>query len=131
MWPATFVAPGLAVVLAICGTAQAQPAPESGDKPPLITQDPFDQITMNDAEGNPVVIKVQPLNLPGGTLPANPNEVIPVRLVDRPDEQFEVTRGAIRKYERWETIVLAEVERLLDQGKLEMAYHSLEYLWDK
>ncbi len=130
-WLTTFVATCLASLFALCEPARAQPAPEGGEKPPLITQDPFDQITLNDADGRPVVMKIQPLNLPNGTLPANPNEVVPVRLVDRPDEQFEVTRGAIRKYERWEQIVLAEVERFISQGKLDIAFRSLEYLWDK
>lgn len=96
---------------------------------PLFEQEPFDRITL-DAANEHAVLEVEPLNLPGRKVPENPkpDDVVRVRLLSRPGVEYEVAWQAIQKVELFENMVLAEAERLVNEGKLEEAYDYFAFL---
>ena len=57
----------------------------------IFEQEPFDVITMNEANQNRV-LRTLPINLPERKLPTNPspNSTLRVRLLSNPDEELEV-----------------------------------------
>ena len=92
----------LACWFGLCGAGAA--AAET----PLYEQDPFDQITLDEANAG-VVLKVKPLDLPGRRLPAKPKptDTLVIRLVDQPDKKYEVAWESIKKVELFEQMLLA------------------------
>ena len=96
---------------------------------PLYEQDPFDQITLDEANGN-ALLKVKPLELPGRRVPANPvpTDKLVLRFVDRPEKKYEVAWGSIKKVELFEQMLLAKANELLAADKLDEAYGYLRFL---
>lgn len=97
---------------------------------PLYELEPFDKITLNEANKG-VVLKVQPLDFPKRRIPQDPPAKLVVRLLDQPDEAYEVQWSAIAKIELFEQMVLAEGRRLVAQGQLDDAYDYFKFLEDK
>ncbi len=96
---------------------------------PLYEQDPFDQITLDQANGN-AVLKVKPLDLTARRVPAKPDAAgkLVIRLVDRPEKKYEVAWGAIKRVELFEDMLLAKANELLAEDKLDEAYGYLQFL---
>ncbi len=94
---------------------------------PLYEQEPFDQITLN-AQNKNLVLKVQPLAFPNRRMPAQMPKTITIRLIDRPNEAYEVDWSAIARLELFEEMVLNEGKRLYQAGQLEDAYDYFKYL---
>ena len=96
---------------------------------PLYEQDPFDQITLDEANNN-AMLKVKPLDLPERRLPAKPEptDKLVLRFVDRPDKKYEVAWGDIKKVELFEEMLLAKANELLAAGQLDEAYGYLRFL---
>ena len=96
---------------------------------PLFDQDPFDQITLDAANGD-AVLKVKPLDLPKRRLPTNPQptETLVIQLVDQPDKKYEVAWGAIAKVELFEAMLLQQANDLAAAGKLDEAYDYFRFL---
>lgn len=96
----------------------------------LYEQIPFDRITIEEM-GQPVVLTVQPLKLPGRIVPTMPklSEKIRLRLVNDPRE-FELSWFDIKKVELFEQMVLAEADKLTAAGKLDEAFDYFAFLLD-
>src|SRR5207237_7195934 len=78
-----------------------------------------------------VVVKIRPLGPPqivGDELPKNITIKVAIRLVDRPDEVYEVQRGMIVEWVRFRELILREAERLVDAGKFDEAFLYYEHL---
>ncbi len=116
---------GIAVVIAVLLGADAAWAED-----PLFEQEPFDQITLN-AENKNLVLKVQPLTFPNRRLPAKAPKTITIRLIDRPNEAYEVDWSAIARLELFEEMILNEGKRLYQAGQLEDAYDFFRHLEEK
>ena len=95
----------------------------------LFEEDPYDQITLDDANDN-VVLKLQPLDLPNRQLPEDPspNDVLVVRLLDNPDPPYEVKWHSIEKAELFEDLILKEAERLVAQRELDEAFEYFQFM---
>jgi hypothetical protein len=98
----------------------------------LYESEPFDTITLSGAADQPV-IKVLPLDFPGRTLPVNPKptDMIRVRLLERPDEQFDIQWSSIQKIELFEQRLLDEAQRLIKSNQFDEAFDYLAFLKDK
>jgi tetratricopeptide (TPR) repeat protein len=69
------------------------------------------------------VLKVLPLEIPDRAFPATkPRGTLPVRLVERPGEDFEVAWASIVGIEFFEQKLLAEAQRLTAAGEFDGAY---------
>ena len=114
--------PILLLAAAICAQAA------SADLP-LYEQEPFDRITLNEANDG-TVLDVEPLDLPGRRLPEKPKSTdkLRVHLLSRLGDEYEVAWQDIAKVELFEQMVLAEAQRLTAQGELEKAYDYYAYL---
>ncbi len=98
---------------------------------PLFEQDPFDQITLDEANAG-VVLRVKPLDLPGRRLPARPRptDTLVIRLVDQPDKKYQIAWASIKHVELFEQMLLQKANDLLSAGKLDDAYDYFSFLED-
>jgi len=96
---------------------------------PLFEQEPYDKITLNQANNNSVLI-VEPIDLPGRRVPAkpNPSDKLRIRLVDRPEKTYEVRWHSIAKVELFEQLVLNKADELVRAGKYDEAYDYFQFL---
>jgi tetratricopeptide (TPR) repeat protein len=113
-------------------TAPAAKAPPVPAAPPLYEQDPYDELTLDEANGS-AVLKLEPVELPNRRLPANPRpaDTIRVKLPDRPDEEFDVAWRNIAKLRLFEQIVLDRADELTAAGKLDEAFDHLQFVYDR
>ncbi len=109
---------------------EAAKAPAASPVPPgrLIDQEPYDRIILNAANDN-AVLEVLPLDLPNRQVPAKPTKPLIVRLLNRPETQYEVSWSAIAKVEFFEQRVLQEAVQHVRQGRFEEAYEYFHYLY--
>ena len=114
-------------ILAACFLALAATA--RADEAPLYQQEPYDTITLDDANRN-AELKVRPLDLPDRRVPAKPNPTaeLEIRLLDRPRTVYKVAWGNIVAVELFEDRVLAEAEGLVAAKKLDAAYPYYDFL---
>ncbi len=88
----------------------------------LADREPFDEITLNEANGGEV-LEVVPLDLPNRQLPATPPAGdLTVELVDRPGQQYTVAWSAIASIRLYERRLLAEAGRLTAAGQFDDAF---------
>jgi len=87
----------------------------------LCDMPPFDQIVLDDANKN-AVLDVEPLDLPGRKLPAQPQGNLTIRLLADPTRQFDVSWQNIRTVTFFEQNLLGEARRLTDAGKFDEAF---------
>jgi tetratricopeptide (TPR) repeat protein len=99
---------------------------------PLFEQEPYDQITLDEANGN-AVLQIEPLDLPGRRVPQNPrpSEKLAIRLLDKPGTVYEVQWYSIAKLELFEQLVLTKAGALVKAGRLDEAYDYFKFLKDK
>lgn len=126
---------GLAAVglAAAISSAHAQVPPpaaidslERGQR--LIDQAPFDQITLDKANGSRV-LRVEPLpaELRRPDVRPRPTDKLRLRLVET-GREYEVNWGHIAKVELYEQLVLAQTLQFLDEGRLDDAYDQIAFL---
>jgi len=99
---------------------------------PLFEQEPYDQITL-DENNDHAVLKVRPLDFPDRRVPADPrpDAKLIVRLVDRPEQKYEIRWHTIDKIELFEELILKKANELVAAGKLEEAYDYFRFLDEK
>ncbi len=97
---------------------------------PIYQQEPFDVLTLNNASGG-AQLKIVPLDLPGRSVPQSPDPAsgLRIRLLSRPEEEYEVLWRDIEKLELFEHLVLAKAESLAADGKFAEAFDHYEHLW--
>jgi tetratricopeptide (TPR) repeat protein len=112
--------------------AAASPGGAQTAELPLLGQDPFDELTLDAANGN-AVLEVEPVELPNRRLPDNPrpSDTIRVRLPDRPDEEFDVAWRNIARLRLFEQIVLDKAAELASAGKYDEAFDHLQFVYDR
>ena len=107
----------------LCGCASsfaADPKPPAPQR--LLDRTPFDQVTLNAANGNKV-LEVLPLTLPQRPLTSIPaTGALKVRLLDRPAEEFEVAWSSIAQVRVFEQVLLDEAQRLTAAGQFDEAF---------
>jgi len=115
---------GVWLLAALCGPAAAEE--------PLFEQEPYDQITL-DENNNRAVLKVKPLDFPDRRVPADPrpDAKLIIRLLDRPEQKYELRWYSIDKVELFEQLVLKKANELVAAGKLEEAYDYFQFLLEK
>jgi tetratricopeptide (TPR) repeat protein len=88
----------------------------------LLDRQPFDEITLTQAGGGQV-LKVAPLDLPGRRLPATPPAGdLTVELLDDPRQAYTVSWSDIAQIRLFESMLLAEAQRLSAAGQFDEAY---------
>jgi hypothetical protein len=106
-------------------------AQEALQDPPLYAQDPFDQITVDEASGGGTY-RVLPIDFPQRKVPLNPqpSDVLTVTILDRDAAQIpaQIAWRNIAKVELFEQLVLAEAQRLTGQQRFDEAYDHLAML---
>ncbi len=95
----------------------------------LYDQEPFDRITLDVANGNEV-LDVELLELPNRKLPTDPSpsDKLTVRLLERPEETYELQWRSIARVELFEQMVLAEANRLVAKQQVDEAYDYFQFL---
>lgn len=109
-----------------------EPEPPPEPEPRLIEREPYDQLTVKDASGNPTTFRIAQLDgtaLPGRKKPEKlPATPLTVKLLERADEPRQVAWRDIVKLELFEELVLAEAEQLVAEKKTDQAYDNFDYL---
>lgn len=127
---AWLVLPLLGAVWA-CSTAAAgqEAAAEEPIEVPLYQQDPYDLVTLDENNGN-AVLKVLPLDLPGRRVPSPlpTSGKLRMRLVNKPEVEYEVGWNAVARIELFDELVLRRAGELVAQGRFEPAYDYYAYL---
>ncbi len=95
----------------------------------LIDGDPFDEITLDEANGN-AVLKTLPLELKNRVVPEKPDplSMLRLRLVDQPKRYYDCEWQYIVKVRLFEQIVLEEAEKLTAEGDFNQAYEYYGFL---
>lgn len=95
----------------------------------LYEQEPYDILTLKDGTTH----KTLPLDIPNRRIPAAPrsSDEQPVKLLDNPEQTFNVLWGSIRKIEFFEDRLLAEAARLLGEGEFDECFDYLAFLNEK
>ncbi|MBL8825479.1 MAG: hypothetical protein JNM18_00750, partial [Planctomycetaceae bacterium] len=123
----TLVGWQLIVLGAMLGLPQfvsAQPAESNW----LHLEAPHDLLRIRGEDKTPV--KVLPVALPGRRIPLapNPRDVIRVRLVDKPSQEFTVEWRHVDQLLLFEDRVLAQARQLVAQRKFDSVYEVLDFL---
>jgi tetratricopeptide (TPR) repeat protein len=94
----------------------------------LMDQPPFDMLTLDKANDSKVY-KVRPVRLPNRRVPEKPRptDSIRVKMMEN-DEEYDVAWANIAKLDLYEQLVLAEVNKLAGEGRLDDAYDELSFL---
>lgn len=114
--------------------APADQAPAADAPPRLYEQEPYDEVVLRetDDDGNNIVLRVEPLDLPKRIVPKFPkrNAKLTLRLVDKPGETYEVAWKDVQldKLRLFEQIVLEEANRIVDAGRFDEAYDWFDWL---
>ena len=88
----------------------------------ILDREPFDKVILKQANGGDV-LDVSPLSLPKRPLTNVPTEGrLTVRLIDRPDETFEVAWVNVAEVRVYEQILLDEARRLVAAHQFDEAY---------
>ena len=110
--------------------AEEAAAEESAELPArLLDRDPFDRITLDDANDNAVIETVL-LDLPERTVP-NPfptEGVLKLRRLSHPSIPYELNWSAIQKIELFEQMLLEEAERLTASNEFAEAFEYYSFL---
>ncbi|MBC7855925.1 MAG: hypothetical protein IAF94_21055 [Pirellulaceae bacterium] len=111
------------VALTVCGSAAAQ------DTDPIYLQSPYDEITLDENNGN-AVLKIKPLNLSGRKVPPPENRSgdLEIELIERAGQTFAVAWGAVVKVRLFEELVLAEAQQRVQEGRFDEAYAYFRFL---
>ncbi|MCA9248378.1 MAG: hypothetical protein KDA42_14730 [Planctomycetales bacterium] len=123
---------GMTVAGAFTGAVMGQGNAVSESSEPqaaLIDQEPFDRITLDAANKN-TVIRVLPIDFPNRVVPADRagGDSVRVRLIERPERQYDIQWQHIKKIELYEQMVLEESRRLTKDGQFNEAFRGYAYL---
>lgn len=117
--PAASAPPGEKPPASDAAAEAAAPEPAAAVLPPrpLYEQDPYDLITLDEANDS-LVLKVLPLELPDRKLPEASKRVgkLTVRPFDKREEQYEVMWRHVASVDLFEALVLKEAETLVMRG---------------
>ena len=96
---------------------------------PLIERPPFDRITLNDANQN-LVIETVLLDFPEHKKPSPlpTTGSLQLRRLSHPSIPYTIDWSAIAKIELFEEMILADAERLTQEGKFSEAFEQLAFL---
>jgi hypothetical protein len=132
----------LALLLGLCpsgAAGQAPPPPQpaaagetAAEAPPqpalpLYEQDPYDEIRFSDGTS----VKIVRLPLDPRKTPERPNlggRKLKVRLLEKPDEEYEAEWKDIEEVVLWEQLVLNAAVALVNEGKIDEAYPFFDFL---
>lgn len=91
-------------------------------------QAPYDVLTLDRANDSKV-LKIAPVRLPNRRVPENPKRTDKLRIKLLEDElEYDVAWANIAKLELYEQLVVAEVNKFTNEGKLDDAYEELTFL---
>ncbi|MCA9212143.1 MAG: hypothetical protein KDB27_03685 [Planctomycetales bacterium] len=94
----------------------------------LLDEDPYDLVTVTDANG-PTTLKVLPLTqFKDRRVPATLREPLKVRRLEDPDQEFEVAPSAVKKVELYEQRVLTQALSFTRQKDFDKAFEYLSFL---
>lgn len=118
----------LGVVHAMLLSAMACVA--AGQDERIFDREPFDRLTTRDAAGKPTRLEILPVKPPNEELPQNPTptDTLRIRLFTQPDAEYDIAWGNILKLERFQDMVLAEAEKLVQGGQFDEAYDYYAFL---
>ncbi len=104
-------------------------APSHAQQTGILSQEPFDIITLNE-QNQSRVLRTMPLDFPGRKIPSspNPNSRLRIRLLNNPNEEFEVAWNGIAKIELFEQRVLREAQRLIRSRRFDDAFEHLSFV---
>lgn len=96
---------------------------------PLIERPPFDRVTLNDANQN-LVIETVLLDFPDHKKPAPlpTSGSLQLRRLSHPSIPYTLDWSAIAKVELFEEMILADAERLTQEGKFSEAFDHFAFL---
>ena len=94
---------------------------------PLIENDAFDLITLDDSNEGAVVRIVPPDNL---KLPLPERGELIFEFAENNEFPLKVPYAAISKYETFSDLLLAEANEMMDRGELSLAFRNLLYVYD-
>jgi ABC-type transport system substrate-binding protein/tetratricopeptide (TPR) repeat protein len=125
----------LAASLFVCANAafaQDEPAIR------ILDRDPFDRITLDEANGN-AVLDVFPLTPQDRATVANPQPAakIRIRMLSQPEREFDLAvrsigkDGNVPKVEYFEQFILRDADQLVAQGKTNEAFEYFDFLVQK
>ena len=123
---------GFALALALTVRAQEDPQPATEEPKParerfkLLTEDPFDQITLKDGS----VVQIVPQQFPEGTKPANPKptDKLRIKLLTEVGELFDVTWENIQRYDQFQDLILEDAKALTALGQYDLAWDHFIFL---
>jgi len=93
----------------------------------LIDQEPWDRLQLDQANGNEV-FKIVPL--PSRVVPVNPSptQKLRIRLLEDPDQEYDVEWQHIASLKLYEQMVLEETVQLSNSGDSRAAWENLQFL---
>ena len=93
---------------------------------PLYQEEPFDLVTL-DKHNDHAVLRVEPLRRP---LPEQPkgSDTLTIRIVDQPENTYEVEWRSIEKVELFEELLLKKANALVGAGQRDEAYEYFAFL---
>ncbi len=114
------------LVLVAGSIAQAQ-APD--EDLAIYEMEPFDQITLTDKFKNSTH-RLYPVEVPP-TSQRQPKDKIKVRLLEIPEQYYEIAWEDIQRYDKYPDLVLAESRKLIKAKDYDDAYWHLDFLRNK
>jgi peptide/nickel transport system substrate-binding protein len=95
---------------------------------PLYEQEPYDVVVLDDS--TKTRLKVLPLNLPGGKVPAapKPTDKLRIRRFDDPDEEYDIYWRDIQEVKLFDQAVLEQAKKLVAAGKFNEAFDYFGFL---
>ncbi|HVU89991.1 MAG TPA: ABC transporter substrate-binding protein [Pirellulales bacterium] len=122
-----------ALVTAWCAPATGALAKDEEEKPTapparFYEQEPYDVIVLDDSTRTR--LKVLPLELPGGKVPAapKPTDKLRIRRFDDPDEEYDIQWQDIVEVKLFDQAVLDEAKKLVAAGKFNEAFDYFGFL---
>lgn len=96
----------------------------TADEPRLYEQEPYDRLTLNDKERT--TLRLVRVDLPNRTLPKNPDpkSLLRVRLLDRPNQPYDVAWGDVAELRLWEQLLLDDARRLVREHRFAEAFDA-------
>ncbi|MFV2065915.1 MAG: ABC transporter substrate-binding protein [Pirellulales bacterium] len=110
-------------------TATAHAATVPVEQPFLFQQEPFDEITLDQANGH---TRLRVARLAPAARAPNPGRKgkLQLKLLEEPETSYEIAWKHIEKITPFEELVLAEAQGMLRKGQFDIAFHELTFLKD-
>jgi hypothetical protein len=122
----------LAIVLLasclFCDLASAQIITESDIPHPLLNEDPFDVIILDEKMNKSAMIKIEPIENPGNPIPKT--GILQFEFKREAENILEVPWANIAVYKSFNTLLLEEAEGHLSKNEFALAFRNLLYIYD-